>query len=186
MPSISEVLPRFSVIIPARNEQDLIGRCISAVEQAAGLRSIEKIVVLNRCSDRTEEIARAHGCIIVNEDAKNLSRIRNAGARVARGEFIVTVDADSQVSANMFEQIERCMASGRYVGGGVLILPERYSLGIIITALYLLPLALWLGVSGGLFFCRAEDFRAIGGFGFMAGPPFTADHLAECARHRGE
>lgn len=125
---------------------------------------MEIIVVLNRCTDGTERIARDAGCRVIVEDAKNLSAIRNAGARIAQGQIILTVDADSLVSENMLEAVDHSLAKGNVVGGGVLIVPERYSLGILITALYLLPIALRYGISAGLFFCRREDFNAIGGF----------------------
>lgn len=163
---MSESAPQFSIVIPARNEELSIGSCLESLAAAQRFFpcSLEIIVVLNRCTDSTEQIARDAGCRIVVEDAKNLSVIRNAGARVAQGEIVVTVDADSRVSKNMLEDIARSMRRSDIVGGGVLIAPERYSLGILITALYLLPIALRYGISAGLFFCRRADFEAIGGF----------------------
>ncbi|MBN8549435.1 MAG: glycosyltransferase [Deltaproteobacteria bacterium] len=158
--------PHFSIVIPARNEEASITACLGAIE-AAGKEhpcSLEIIVVLNRCTDRTEEIARAAGCRIVVENAKNLAVIRNAGVRQAHGEVIITVDADSRVSKNMLKAIDASLALPSVVGGGVLIVPERWSLGIAITGLYLLPIALRYGISAGLFFCRRTDFDAIGGF----------------------
>ena len=32
------------------------------------------------------------------------------------------------------------------------------------TGVYLFPIAIWYGISGGLFFCRKKDFWEIGGF----------------------
>lgn len=155
-----------SIVIPARNEEQHLGACLAALDRSVGEIpiSVQKIVVLNRCTDRTEEIARAAGCEIVREDAKNLAIIRNAGARAATGEILVTVDADSQVSPHLISAVCKALQNEAVVGGGVLILPERWSLGILVTGLYLLPIALWYGISGGLFFCRREDFHAIGGF----------------------
>jgi GT2 family glycosyltransferase len=46
----------------------------------------------------------------------------------------------------------------------VAILPERWSLGIVASALLLIPLALRHRISGGLFWLRRADFAAIGGF----------------------
>ena len=158
--------PRFSIIIPARNEEASIGRCLASIlaAQAVFPCTLEIIVVLNRCTDRTEEIVRAAGCRVVVENAKNLAAIRNAGARLAEGDIIVTVDADSTVSTNMLSAIDRTLQQQDTIGGGVVIAPERYSVGILITALYLLPIALRHGISAGLFFCARTDFNAIGGF----------------------
>lgn len=158
--------PDLSIIIPARNEERLIPGAIESVRIASNFfeGSIEIVVVLNRCTDRTEEIARAAGCVIVRNDEKNLSKIRNEGARASKGKIIVTMDADSRMSSNMLLKISSTLSSKRYVGGGVLIIPERWSLGILLTGFLLLPLILFHRISGGLFFCYREDFFAINGF----------------------
>ena len=164
--SHEQPLPIYSVIIPTRNEEEHLPGCLSNLQYAiqnAGITA-EIIVVLNRCTDRTEEIARQAGCRLVREDAKNLSKIRNAGAREARGRILVTVDADSRVCAHLFEHLQTIMENPQIHGGGVLILPERWSLGILLTMLCLVPVALWYGISAGLFFARREAFFSIGGF----------------------
>jgi glycosyltransferase involved in cell wall biosynthesis len=123
---------------------------------------VETIVVLNRCRDGTEEIARGRGARIVRDDRKNLAAIRNTGAQAATGEMLVTIDADSRMSANMLGEIDRALSGGRTIGGGVPIWPERLSAGIVLTGLVLL--AMLPGLSAGLFWCRREDFWALGGF----------------------
>jgi len=158
---------KFSVLVPARNEEAHLGACLSSIEAAAQpyQGQVETIVALNRCTDRTEEIARTHGAAVVREDARNLAKIRNGAARSARGEILVTIDADSTMSANMLSEIDCALARGDSIGGGVPIIPERFSLGIALTWLMLAPYALIRHrVSGGLFWCRREDFEAIGGF----------------------
>lgn len=158
--------PNISVIIPARNEQDYLPLCLDAIERAKqhAQATLEIIVVLNRCTDNTEQIALARGCILARDDRKNLACIRNSGVKLAQHEIIVTVDADSTISENMFSEILKVLASKNVIGGGVAMLPERWSLGILLTALCILPVAVWHGISGGLFFCRKSDFIAIGGF----------------------
>ncbi len=157
---------RFSVIVPAHNEARYLPACLVALRQAAEdhCASVETIVVLNRCTDATERIALEAGSKIVREDRRCLAAIRNAGARAATGEVIVTVDADSVVSRNLFAEIERQLAAGRYVGGGITLRLERYSLGIRVTALFFNLAMLCTGLSGGVYWCRIEDFRAVGGF----------------------
>ncbi len=156
-----------TVVTPAHNEQDFIGRCIGSVQAAAresGL-NVEHVVVLNRCTDRTEQIALDGGCRVVREDARKIGRIRNAGAAAAQGKIIATIDADSWMSENMLSEIKRMLDTGRYVGGGVRVWPERFSIGIFCSVLLLVPYLIWHGVkSAGLFWCYKEDFDAIGGF----------------------
>jgi len=158
--------PRFSILIPARNEEKYLPACLDSIRVAAEPfpEQVEIVVALNRCTDRTEEIALEHGAKIVRDDAKNLAKIRNAAATAATGEIVVTIDADSRMSSNMLLEIDRLLRSGRYVGGGVFILPERWSLGILTTLLLIGALLLRHRVSGGLYWCMREDFEAIDGF----------------------
>jgi glycosyltransferase involved in cell wall biosynthesis len=155
-----------SIIIPARNEQRHLPSCLEAIQESAAFTSmtIEVIVVINRCTDQTENIARQAGCKIVYNDSKNLAQIRNAGASVAQGDIIVTVDADSVMSLGMLKKIKSVLDSNKFIGGGVAMLPSRYSTGILLTAFCLLPLVVFHRISGGLFYCLRQDFEAIGGF----------------------
>jgi glycosyltransferase involved in cell wall biosynthesis len=157
---------RFSIIIPARNEEAYIERCLQSIQIAAKPfeQDVETVVVINRCTDQTEEIAKSYGARIVRNESKNLSMIRNTGVRSARGDIVVTIDADSWMSSNMLVEIDRLLSSGKYIGGGVIIYPERLSFGIIFTSLLILPVLIRYRVSGGLFWCLRSDFEAISGF----------------------
>lgn len=158
--------PRISLVIPAHNEAAFLPSCLEAARQA-GERAgevIEIIVVLNRCTDSTEQIARDHGCVIVREDAKNLSIIRNAGVVAASAEIIVTCDADSRMHPDSFLEILRLLDRDDIVGGGAMILPERWSLGIVASAAAVLPYLALSGVSFGMFWFWKKDFDEIGGF----------------------
>lgn len=95
---------------------------------------------------------------------KNLSAVRNEGARAATGDILITIDADSLMSPNTFVEVERRLSSGRYIGGGALILPERLSPGILVAGLLVAWLIVRYRVSAGMFWLRREDFEAIGGF----------------------
>jgi glycosyltransferase involved in cell wall biosynthesis len=157
---------QFSIVIPARNEEKHLQKCLDSIYDSINLTKLdyEIVVVINRCSDKTEEIAKSNHCIIVHSDKKNLSAIRNAGADAASGKILVTIDADSRVSKNMFSNIYKVISTKRYIGGGVMIFPERLSLGIFLTGLSLVPITIWHRILGGLFFVLLKDFREIGGF----------------------
>lgn len=163
---MNPVKPRISLVVPAHNESGFLPSCLEASRQAgerAGV-PVETIVVLNRCTDDTENIARRHGCVIIREDAKNLSIIRNAGAGAASGDILVTCDADSRMHPDTYLEVLRLLEGGKFVGGGALVLPERWSLGIIASGLSILPYLALSGVSFGLFGCHKVDFDAVGGF----------------------
>ncbi len=156
-----------SVITPAHNEELYIQKCIESVQVAAKTSSlnVEHIVVINRCTDNTEALARSLGCTIVTENVRNIGQTRNAGACQATGRIIVTIDADSWMSPNMLQQVVAMLESGKYVGGGVRTLPERWSLGIVCSLLVVIPFVMWHRVSSaGMFWCYKSDFEAINGF----------------------
>jgi glycosyltransferase involved in cell wall biosynthesis len=157
---------RFSVLIPVHNEAAFLGRCLASVQKAAEPfpGEVETVVCLNRCTDESEAIARAAGARIITEDAKCLSTIRNAAARAACGEILVTLDADSVMSANLLVMVDRKLQAERVVGGGVWISADRISLGIAVTGFLILLYLLWHRISCGSFWCRRADFLAIGGF----------------------
>jgi len=64
----------------------------------------------------------------------------------------------------MLSEVFRSLESGQFIGGGVLIYPERWSLGIASSLMVLLPLLIWHRVSAGMFWCFKSDFDSIGGF----------------------
>lgn len=92
--------PTVSVIVPARNEEACVGRCLESLQGQSGV-SFEVIVVDDQSSDRTAEIARSIAGIRVI-DAEPLppgwsgkTNAMASGARVARGEWLLFTDADT-------------------------------------------------------------------------------------------
>ena len=158
--------PRFSIIVPARNEEALLGQGLAAIQDAIRRSgsSAEVIVVANRCTDGTEAVATAGGAVVVRDQSRNLAAIRNAGVAAATGEVVVTLDADNLIHELALVEMNRLLDTNRYVGGGCGFLPERNSVGLRATAT-LLRVVLAVGRIGGvMYWCRRTDFDAIGGF----------------------
>ena len=165
--------PKFSVIIPAHNEEKYIGKCLQAVISAAKYvqpDTAEIIVVANRCTDKTAATARHYGAKVLVNDDKCIAAIRNTGVFAAEGEIIVTVDADSLMTKYSLAETREKLASGQYIGGGTNPKFDRMSLGIACSAMYvalnLLPVMIRNGgyLSGAMFWCYKRDFEEIGGF----------------------
>lgn len=155
-----------SVITPAHNEELFIKRCLQSVKEAAKKvpEKVEHVVVLNRCTDETRKIAVQFGAKVITDDSRNLSLIRNRGAEASKGNILVTIDADSQMTSNMLSEVLRKLDTEKCIGGGVRILPERISPGILCSLMVVAPFVLWHGVSAGMFWCLRRDYEAIGGF----------------------
>lgn len=94
-----------AVLVPAHDEETLIGDCMVSIRRAAAAyercgESVCVVVALDRCSDRTGEIARAHGAATVCLDAANVGRARAVAAdhAIALGaRWLATTDADTVV-----------------------------------------------------------------------------------------
>jgi len=160
--------PRYSVVIPAYNEGKLLGRLLDSLDVAraayGNVDAVEVIVADNVSTDRTAEIARARGCRVVPVAKRVIAAVRNAGARVAAGDYLAFVDADTQVHPQTFVEIDKALASGRVIGGATGATLERRSLGIAMVYLTLVPIALLTGIDTGVVFARRQDFEELGGY----------------------
>lgn len=90
---------RFSFIIPAYNEESIIGSCIDSIIPQINDED-EIIVVDNNCKDNTAKTATDHGAKVYKERRKGISHARNNGAKHAKGDILCFVDADGVLSQN--------------------------------------------------------------------------------------
>ena len=155
-----------SVIIPAHNEERYIRRCIASIKRADHYfpGTTEIIVVCNRCTDRTAEIAEANGARVVFNEERCIARVRNAGIAAAKGKVIVTIDADNRMTKGTLVEISRLLASGKYIGGGAPIRFERYSFPLWCNDVLCRIAFRITGLYSGIFWAEKETFEAIGGF----------------------
>ena len=159
-------MARFSVVVSALNEQADLDRSLRAIGRAAqAIHTATEVVVVVRSGESPHaRIAAAAGADVVTIDRPGVAVARNAGARASTGQIIVTINADRVMSPVAFAEIERLLATGCYIGGGAIQHPERHSLAIDL-ALVLSKLTTYLnGLGGGMYWCRRDDFDAIGGF----------------------
>src|SRR5262245_12998719 len=99
---------QFSIVIPAKNEEANIGRCldsISQVEWDAG--HYEVIVVDNGSTDRTAEIARQKGAKVFVRPELTISGLRNFGAAMGAGKVLAFIDADCTVDRHWLREAAR-------------------------------------------------------------------------------
>ena len=160
---------RFSVVIPAYNEEKYLPRLLESIEVARANYlgrgdEIEVIVADNDSTDATAEVASAHDARVVHVEKRRIAAARNGGARAAQGEILCFIDADSAIHPQTFNAIERAMKGSRYVWGVTGFVLERKSFALMLTYVLCIPLVLLTGLDSGLSFCRREDFEAVGGY----------------------
>jgi glycosyltransferase involved in cell wall biosynthesis len=88
--------PQVSVIIPCLNEEEAVGKVVDQAFEGIreSGRSGEVIVVDNGSTDRSAEIAAAHGAVVVSEARRGYGSAYLAGLDAAQGEYLVMGDAD--------------------------------------------------------------------------------------------
>jgi glycosyltransferase involved in cell wall biosynthesis len=169
---VSTAAVSISVIIPALNEERMIGRCLESLTTVHFARErFEVILVDNGSRDKTLAIAESFqdriNIRILQKTGVKISGLRNTGARVALGDILAFLDADCLAPG---EWLERILTLAPADGAGVL------------GAHYLLPAdSTWVGrtwhvyqeapksgevshIPAGDLIMRREDFLRLGGF----------------------
>ena len=114
------VRPRFSVVIPAFNEEFYLRDCLESLAKQDFAGPFQVIVVDNNSSDRTSEVARCAGAIVIAESVPGVCQARQAGTEIASGEIIVSADADCVYEPEWLSRIDdwfRNNPDGIGVGG---------------------------------------------------------------------
>lgn len=121
-----------SVIIPARNTADFIGKVVHDVRQqrCSGV-NLEVIVVDDGSEDETKLVAQEAGAVVVTRgaagDGGNPAAARNLGAAAAHGDPIIFLDADCTPTDGWLETLLAAHAEGAVCVGGSLALPPGLS-----------------------------------------------------------
>lgn len=156
-----------SFIVPAYNEEQLIGATLKALDSAAkGLNEAFEIIVVDDASDdQTAAIARSAGARIVRVSHRQIAATRNSGAREAKGDIFIFVDADTLTNESVVKAAVNALREGAVGGGASVYFDGRLPL----YARLVLPSSIWLSraarLAGGCFlFCTRDAFEAVGGF----------------------
>ena len=156
-----------SFIIPAWNEESVLGPTLQALSVATRRLAVPSEVILadDSSTDRTAEIARQHGARVVSVHHRQISATRNAGARAARGYLFIFIDADTLVTPEVVRAAVEAVRAGA-IGGGCAI---RYGGRIPMYLRVFVRVEVWfcrmMRIAFGCFlFSTREAFEAAGGF----------------------
>ena len=164
-----------SFIVPAYNEEHELPGALVAIRTAAetAKEPFEIIVVDDASTDATAEIARDAGATVVPVHYRHIAAVRNAGARVARGDIFFFVDADTCILPAHVTGALAALAAG-CAGGGARMIPEG-SVPLWGRLFVRIFSAFYFTISnlgaGAFLFTTRENFQAAGGFDeqFFAG-----------------
>lgn len=97
---------KISVIIPAYNEEEFIGRCLGSLI-GQSIKADEIIVIDNNSKDKTVEIAKRFHVKIIKEKIQGMIPARNRGFDEAKYNIIARCDADAVVPHDWVERIKK-------------------------------------------------------------------------------
>lgn len=186
---------KLSIVIPAFNEERLLGQTLEHVKASAARFAARKwewemIVCDNNSTDRTGELARAAGARVVFEPINQIARARNCGASAATGDWLLFIDADSQPTPELFTDVADQIESGQCLAGGSTVrLEGDFRLAKRITSLWNLISRACRWMAGSFIFCEANAFREIGGFSnelFASEEIDLSKRLKKLAARRGK
>ena len=100
-----------SVVVITRNEEANIARCLKSVSWA------DDIVVMDSSStDRTVEIAKEHKARVFTVDWKGFGAAKQEGVDKSVGEWVLSIDADEEVSGQLTDEIRKAIEDNAYNG----------------------------------------------------------------------
>ncbi len=186
---------KISIIIPAFNEEKLIGNTLRRITSAGKVFSelgweSELIVCDNNSTDRTAELAQAAGARVVFEPVNQIARARNKGAEAASGDWLLFIDADSHPQPELLADVVAAIESGRYLAGGSSVRLDASPLvgRLLVSGWNLLSRCTKL-LAGSFIFCETAAFRQIGGFSlalFVSEELELSKRLKKLARQSGK
>lgn len=158
---------KITIVIPSFNEEKLIGRTLAAAtESLTASGGGEIIVVDNLSTDKTRQIAIEAGVRVADENVRNISAVRNRGAKDASGDTIFFLDADTQISKPVCRRITTIMEDPKCLGGSFWVSYGRFERGWM--HYYSKGWKFWGRVfnmrQGAAQFCRKSAFQKLGGF----------------------
>lgn len=159
--------PLYSIVIPAFNEEKYLPHTLESVKNS--MQHIkdngELIVVDNNSTDQTAVIAKKFGATVIFEKLNQIATARNAGGKKAQGEFIIFLDADTTLTAEILQKALKLLKSG-VAGGGITIQFNKK-----LAKPYIALVGLWnlfsktFKIGAGCFiFCQKQVFDEIEGF----------------------
>ncbi len=95
------MISKISAVILTKNEEDRIEKCLVSLSWVD-----ERIVIDNGSTDKTVELAKKHNVKVIEVSEGDFSQLRNRGKDVARGDWLLYIDADEQVTPELKGKIK--------------------------------------------------------------------------------
>jgi len=155
-----------SIIIITKNEEKMLPRLLESIKEQ-GYKEYEVIVSDSNSADNTREIAKKYGCKIVEGGLPSIGR--NNGAKSAKGDILLFLDADVLLPKNFLDKNTEEFNRKKLVAATTIYLPlSAKFLDKLLFHFYNMLARILQYISphaaGFCIFCRKDIFIKIGGF----------------------
>ena len=103
--------PLISIIVPIYNSAEFLEECLNSL-MLQTYENLEFICVNDGSSDYSYDILREYRekdtrFVILNQEHYGISRARNSGFNLARGEFVSFIDSDDRISLSLYRKFSK-------------------------------------------------------------------------------
>lgn len=174
-----------SIIIPAWNEEKYLPKLLDCIKKQS-YKDYEIIVADANSTDRTRRIARKYGCKVVKGGMPAVGR--NNGAKAAKGEILLFLDADSQIDKNFVRNALNEVEKRKTDVAGSYLYPLSNN---IIDKIFLAIFNAWIFVTqffypnacGSGIFCKKWLHNKINGFDETIMLSEDMDYVKRCRKY---
>ena len=174
-----------SIIIPTLNEEKYLPKLLESIKNQS-YKNYEVIVADAGSKDKTRDIAKKYGCKVVGGGLPAVGR--NNGAKVAKGNILLFLDADVWIDKNFLKKSIDEIEKDNLDAASVKIMPQtnklldKIFLGafnfFISTTQYFYPHAI-----GACIFCKKWLHEKIGGFNKKIAVAEDMDYAKRCRKY---
>ncbi len=169
-------MKRFSLIVPAYNEEANIAYLLSNLILLAYDKRNYEIIIQDDCStDKTYSIAKWYQQsfnypeikVFTNNQNLGIAKNRNEGAKNSNAEIMIHLDADAYYPPNTLKIIDKDFTYSNLVALSGILLPKALDNPTIVDyALFLVAAPAWqdIGGTGNLFCIKSDVFYEFNGF----------------------
>lgn len=104
----------FDIVIPTKNSVETLPSCLEGLLQSDV--PVNRIIVVDKSTDRTPEVARRFGCEVIRSEA-NYSQALRIGAQNANTDYILILDSDVVINQKFYSKLRKRLGNFFVVKG---------------------------------------------------------------------
>ncbi len=173
-----------SIIIPAWNEEKYLPKLLQCIKKQS-YKNYEIIVADAKSTDKTRQIAKKYGCRIVKGGVPAVGR--NNGAKVAKGDILLFLDADCLIEKDFLENAlndikkRELDVAGSYLYPSSNRLIDNFFLNFFNLWIFITQLS-YANAAGSGIFCKKWMHKKINGFDEAIKLSEDMDYVKRCGK----